>query len=85
LQDFFIVWAEKLITVFVVVALIAVGGAGLFMMFSNTPEGGFFVGLMAMLFGALYVVIVAGVMFVAFGIYRNTLETNRLLAELLRR
>ena len=54
------------------------------MMFSGLP-GGFLRGLVMLVFGGLYLIIIGGAMYIVFGIYRNTQETNRLLGELLKR
>lgn len=84
MREFFIDWAERLIAVFVVLVglLILIGAFGT--MFSGMP-GGFWRGLGLLIGGSVYLIIMAGVMYIAFGIYRNTQETNRLLSELLRR
>ncbi len=84
MREFFIDWAEKLIAVFVVLGVIAVVLSGLAAMFSGMP-GGFFQGLAILVGGSIYLIIMAGVMYIAFGIYRNTQETNRLLGELVKR
>ncbi|MBA4490224.1 hypothetical protein [Paracoccus sp. S1E-3] len=84
MREFFIDWAEKLIAVFVVLAGIGVVLGGLATMFSGMP-GAFLQGLFILLGGGIYLIIMAGVMYIAFGIYRNTQETNRLLGELLKR
>ena len=84
MREFFIDWAEKLIAVFVVLLGIGLLGSGLFAMFSGMP-GGFLRGLVMLVFGGIYLIIIAGAMYIVFGIYRNTQETNRLLAELLKR
>ncbi len=84
MREFFIDWAEKLIAVFVVLGGIGLLVVSLFAMFSGMP-GGFLQGLMMLVFGGIYLIIIAGTMYIAFGIYRNTQETNRLLGELLKR
>ena len=58
--------------------------SGLFAMFFGMP-GGFLRGLVMLVFGGIYLIIIAGAMYIVFGIYRNTQETNRLLGELLKR
>ena len=59
-------------------ATVAVAGVGA--MFQPLP-GAIWRGLAILVGGGLYVVVFAGLMFVVFGIYRNTQETNRLLAR----
>lgn len=80
MRDFFITWAERLLVLFAVLALLVVAVAGIGAMFQHSP-GAVWRGLAILLGGGLYVVVLAGLMFVAFGIYHNTLETNRLLAR----
>lgn len=84
MREFFIDTAEKVIAVFIVLAGIGLLLGSLFAMFSGMP-GGFLQGLLMLVLGGLYLIIIGGVMYIAFGIYRNTQETNRLLAELLNR
>ncbi|MBC9248137.1 hypothetical protein H4P12_15780 [Paracoccus sp. 11-3] len=84
MRDFFIDWAERLIAVFVILAAIGILIAGIGAMFSGVP-GAFLQGLLLLIGGAVYLIIMGGIMYVAFGIYRNTAETNRLLNELLRK
>lgn len=81
MRDFFIQWAERLLLVFVLTALIAVVFGALAVMARTGPEGGFLAGLLVLVMGSIYVTVMAGLMFVAFGIYRNGQETNRLLRE----
>lgn len=84
MRDFFIDWAERLITVFVILMILGVIIAGIGSMFSGIP-GGFWRGLALIVFGGLYAILMGGLMYLFFGIFRNTQETNRLLAELLRK
>lgn len=84
MRDFFIDWAERLISVFVVMLVLGVIGAGIMTMFSGMP-GGFWRGLAVIVFGGFYALLTGGLMYLFFGIFRNSQETNRLLAELLRK
>ena len=84
MREFFIDWAEKLVAVFIVLAGLGLLLGGLVVMFSGMP-GGFLQGLLMIVFGGLYLIIIGGVMYIAFGIYRNTQQTNRLLEEMLKR
>lgn len=79
MREFFIDWAEKLIAVFIVIGGLGIVVSSVMAMFSG-QRGGFFSGLMLLVGGSIYLIIMAGVMYIAFGIYRNTQETNRLLA-----
>ena len=79
MRDFFINWAERLLVLFAVLALLAVAVAGIGAMVE--PFGSFWQGLAILVGGGLYVVVLAGLMFVVFGIYRNTQETNALLSR----
>lgn len=83
MRDFFIDWAEKLLTVLIAFMVLAVVIAGFGAMFA--PQGGFFQGLGILIGGTLYVIVMGGVMYLVFGIYRNTQKTNELLADLLRK
>ena len=83
MREFFINAAEKLIAVFVILSGLGLLFGGLAVMFSGVP-GGFLQGLLMLVLGGLYLIIIGGAMYIAFGIYRNTQETNRLLTELLK-
>lgn len=85
MRDFFINWAEKLITVFVGVMVLVVLVGGLVTMFAPAPQGGFLPGLLLLVVGLIYAVIMGGMMYLFFGIYRNTQRTNDLLEQLLRK
>lgn len=81
MRDFFITWAERLLLVFVVIAGLGVLAATITTTARPAPAGGVLAGLLVLVAGEIYVVLMAGLMFVAFGIYRNGQETNRLLRE----
>lgn len=81
MRDFFIQWAERMLLVFVVVAALGVLAAAIVAMTAPPPRGGILSGLLVLIVGEIYVTLMAGLMFVAFGIYRNGQETNRLLRE----
>lgn len=81
MRDFFITWAERLLMVFVVIGAIGVALGAFAVMARGGPQGGVLAGLATLIVGELYVVLLAGLTFVAFGIYRNGQETNRLLRE----
>ena len=73
MREFFINSLEKIVTV--IIALMAVGVVlgGLGTMF--TPEGGFLAGIMIWALGAVYVLVMGGMMYLALGIYDNTKRT----------
>ncbi|MDQ7775214.1 MAG: hypothetical protein Q4615_04495 [Paracoccus aminovorans] len=85
MRDFFINWAEKLITVFVALMVLAIVVGGIGIMFAPPPQGGFLPGLLMLVFGLLYAIIIGGLMYLFFGIYRNTQRSNELLEQLLRK
>lgn len=73
MRDFFINSLEKIVTV--VIALMALGVllGGLGTMFS--PQGGFFAGMAVWLFGAVYVLVMGGILYLALGVHDNTRRT----------
>ncbi len=73
MRDFFINSLEKIVTVIVVLTAVAVFLAGLAAMFS--PDGGFFAGIAVWLFGAVYVLVMGGILFLALGVHDNTRRT----------
>lgn len=83
LRSFFIDWSEKLIGVFVVLMLIGVVVAGFSVMIS--PQGNVLFGLLFIFLGLVYAIIIGGLMYLFFGIYRNTGRTNVLLEQLLQK
>ncbi|MDO5528266.1 MAG: hypothetical protein Q4F71_02585 [Paracoccus sp. (in: a-proteobacteria)] len=84
MREFFINSAERLIGVFVVLAALVFTLVGLGGMVSGVP-GGPLMGFLVIAGGLILLLIAAGLTYVAFGIYRNTQEANRILAETLRR
>lgn len=85
MRDLFIDLSEKLVTVFVAVLVLVVLFGGLAAMFAPAPQGGFLKGLLVLVMGGLYAVMAGGMLYLFFGIYRNTQRTNQLLEELLRK
>jgi len=71
MRDFFINTFESLIAVIVVISAAGTVIAGLVTMFSES----FFGGIVVLIFGALYTVILGGGLYLAFGIYHNTKRT----------
>ncbi|MFN0114604.1 MAG: hypothetical protein ACKVPY_08015 [Paracoccaceae bacterium] len=75
MRDFFINSLEKILNVLVVVAFLAlVVVAGIAATGGHGPmgEGGPLAGLLLLVLGAVYLVIVFGFMFLGLGIYQNT-------------
>ena len=86
MRDFFINLLEKLINVFVVIALIGVvGGAVAASMAPQQGVPGIVVALGVLIAGFLYVVLMAGFMYLGLGIYQNTRRTAAAMEELARR
>lgn len=83
MREFFIDWSEKLISVFVGLMVLLAVVAGFGMMFA--PQGGFLQGLLVLVGGLIYAVIMGGMLYLFFGIYRNTQQTNALLEQILRK
>lgn len=78
MRDFFINTCEKLIAVFLVLALIGVViAAGATMM--DPMMGGFFKGLLVLIVGIIAVILYGGILYVMFGIHDNTKRTAEAL------
>lgn len=86
MRDFFINLLEKLINVFVIIALIGVvGGAIAASMAPQNGVPGVAVALGVLVIGVLYVVLMAGFMYLGLGIYQNTRRTAAAMEDLARR
>ena len=72
MRDFFIRSLDRLIGVFVVISMIVVVVVSLVSMAGDMAGGGFGAGLVMLVLGLLYVVFVAGFMYLGVGIYHNT-------------
>ncbi len=80
MRDFFIRSLEKLIGVIIVLMSIGIilGALGVAFGGGYGPDGqwgGVFAGLLFLCFGAIYVVLMGGFMYLGVGIYQNTLRT----------
>ena len=78
MRTFFISWAEKLVAVLMVLLIVGVciGAAAV----SVSGQPGAMLGALALLvLGALYVIIIGGVLYLGFGIYHNTRRTAEAL------
>lgn len=89
MRELFIEWSEKLLAVFLVLLMVAVTVAGFGAIFAGLVWGhGMSVvvqGIGILVGGAIYTIILGGMMYLFFGIYRNTQKTNALLEDLLRK
>lgn len=77
MRDFFILWFERVINVVIVLAAAGIMIAGFVAIFT-TPEGaliGLLKGLAVWFFGALYLVLIGGGLYLGLGIYKNTQRT----------
>lgn len=71
MRDFFISWFEKLVGVIIILMGIGVViGA-----FGAAQEGGVLAFIGVLLFGAVYVIFMDGLMYLGLGIYHNTQRT----------
>ena len=77
MRDFFILALEKLIAVIVVLMMIAVLVVAVMAM--GSPQGGAVQGMAILVGGALYVVLMGGMLYLFLGIYNNTKRTADLL------
>ncbi len=86
MRNFFISSLEMVINIVVVVMAIGVViGAVAVMLTPAYMGGGFFRGLMVLLGGGVYVLIMGGVLYLGLGIHANTKRTADLLEEMARR
>lgn len=80
MRDFFILWMERIINVVIVIGAIAVVISGLVAMFS--AQGGFLQGVMIWVIGAIYLVLMGGMIYLGLGIYNNTRRTAEAIEQL---
>lgn len=86
MREFFINWSEKLVGVFVVLMMIGVAVGAVAMMATPSAQGGgVFAGLVVLILGGIYAILMGGMFYLFFGVYRNTEKTNVLLEQLLRK
>lgn len=83
MQEFFIGALEKIIAVAVVLGAVAVLVGGISAMFA--PYGGFFRGLLVLVGGSIYLLLIGGMAYLGLGIYNNTRRTAEAVEELARR
>jgi hypothetical protein len=77
MRDFFILALEKLIAIFIILAMLAVLVVGL--MAFGAPRGGVAQGLGILIGGGLWVIMMGGMLYLFLGIYHNTRRTAELL------
>lgn len=83
MRDFFILWMERIINVVVVIGAVVVLIAAVTSMFS--AQGGFLAGIGVLVGGSLYLILMAGMIYLGLGIYANTRRTAEAVEELARR
>ena len=71
MRDFFIEWFEKLVTVIVVIICVGVLIGSLATMASE----GLIAGLLVLIGGAVYAVMMGGMLYLVLGVYHNTRRT----------
>lgn len=85
MRDFFIRGLEIILNIVVVIMLVGVVGLAGFTAFSGSPViqgmSGPLAGLIILVAGIIYVVFVAGFMYLGLGVYQNTKRTAELLAN----
>lgn len=83
MRDFFILWMERIINVVVVIGAVVVLIAAVTTMFN--AQGGFLAGIGVLVGGALYLILMAGMIYLGLGIYANTRRTAEAVEDLARR
>lgn len=84
MRDFFIRGMEMIINVAVVLGSIGVIAAAISATI-RTPNGGLLQGIVVLVAGALWLILAAGMIYLALGIYANTRRTAEAVEELLSR
>lgn len=86
MRNFFISSLEMIVNVMIVVTTLGVLIAAAAVMMSPAHMGGGFIrGLMVLIGGGVYVLIMGGVLYLGLGIHANTRRTAELLEEMARR
>jgi len=73
MRDFFILWMERIVNVVVVLGAVLVVVGAISMLFS--PQGGFLAAIGILVGGAIYLILMAGMIYLGLGIYNNTRRT----------
>lgn len=82
MRDFFIRSMEQIINVFVIIGAVIILITAISMMFS--PYGGFLRGVGFLIAGGIYLVLMAGAIYLGLGIYENTKRTAEAVERLSR-
>lgn len=83
MRDFFIFWMERIVNVVIVLGAAGVLIGGIVVMFA--PTGGFLQGILTWIFGAIYLILMGGMIYLGLGIYNNTRRTADAVEALTRR
>ena len=83
MRDFFIRWTERIINVVVVLGALLVLIAAISVV--PNPQGGLMAAIGVLVIGSLYLIVMAGMVYLGLGIYANTRRTAEAVEELLRR
>ena len=83
MRDLFIRSMEWIVNIFITLGAIAVVVSGLVVMFSD--QGGFLRGLAVLFGGAIYLIVVGGIIYLGLGIYNNTRRTAEAVEALVSR
>ncbi len=87
MRNFFILWMERIVNVVIVIGAIAIFVSGVAAIFgSNAGMGqGLLAGLAIWLGGAIYLILMGGLIYLGLGIHDNTRRTAQAVEELARR
>lgn len=83
MREFFILWMERAVNVIIVLGAVAVLAGAIVMLFA--PQGGLLAAIGVLVFGALYLVLLGGSIYLGLGIYNNTRRTAEAVEQLARR
>lgn len=73
MREFFITWFERIVGLLIIAVSLGFLVAGFGTMAGLTGQpGGVFAGIMILIAGAIYVVLMGGVLYLGLGIYQNT-------------
>ena len=83
MRDFFILWMERVVNLAVIIGagVILIGSIGAML---NT-QGGILAGIAVLVGGTLYLILMAGLIYLGLDIYANTRRTANAVEDLLRR
>ena len=83
MRDFFILWMERIVNLAVMIgaAVIVIAAIGA----TFNVQGGILAGIAVLVGGTLYLILMAGLIYLGLGIYANTRRTAEAVEELARR